>query len=133
MKKITIDELFSQLKKDQYPIIDKEEKMVYVVSNDDIKEADADKTSRLFHIVQEDPLLLEEVLFDFDEMASKLTPGFDPHFLVKEALKEAPPKLLLDIKERLDRPKAKISTRPGCVSLSIGGKRGAPVELVLRK
>ncbi len=133
MTKITLSELYSQLEKEQYPIIDKDLKMVYVVISEDVKDADADKTSRLFHIVQEDPILLEEVIFDFDEMASRLTPGFDPHFLVMEALKEAAPALLLNIKERLEHPKASVRTGPGCVSLVIGGKQGAPVELVLRK
>lgn len=133
MKRITLSELYSQLTDATYPIIDKSEKMVYVVGSEDIKDAEADKTVRLFHIVQEDPILLEEVEFDFDEMASKLTPGFDPHFLVKEALKEAPPRTLLDIKERLEHPSPSVKTKPKCVALCIGGKVGAPVELVLRR
>lgn len=133
MTKITLSELFAQLEKGSYPIIDKEEKMVYVVVSQDIADADADQTSRLFHIVQEDPVLLEEVEFDFDEMANRLAPGFDPTFLVKTALKEAPPKTLLDIKERLEHPEASVKTKPGCVSLAIGGKRGHTVELVLRQ
>ena len=131
--KITLTEFYSQLEKNQYPIIDKDEKMVYVVISEDVADADADKTSRLFHIVQDDPVLLEEEIFDFDEMASRLTPGFDPAYLVKVALKEAPPKQLLEIKQRLEYPEASVKTKPRCVSLMIGGKRGAPIELVLRR
>jgi len=133
VERITLSELFSQLEKGDFPIIDKEEKMVYVVVSQDIADADADQTSRLFLIVQEDPVLLEEVEFDFDFMAGRIAPGFDPTFLVKTALKEAPPKTLLEIKERLENPEASVKTKPGCVSLAIGGKRGAPIELVLRR
>ena len=132
MRKITLSELFSELEKGSYPIIDKEEKMVYVVVSQNIADADADQTSRLFIIVQENPVLLEEIEFDFDEMANRLTPGFDPTFLVKTALKEAAPATLLKIKERLENPEASVKTKPGCVSLAIGGKRGHPIELVLR-
>ena len=133
MKRITLSELVSQLEKGSYPIIDKEEKMVYVVVSQELADADADQTSRLFIIVQEDPVFLEEVEFDFDFMAGRLAPGFDPTFLVKTALKEAPPKTLLEIKERLENPDASVKTKPGCVSLAIGGKRGPPIELVLRR
>jgi len=133
MERITLSELFSELEKGSYPIIDKEEKMVYIVVSQNLADADVDQTSRLFIIVQEDPVLLEEVEFDFDFMAGRLTPGFDPTFLVKTALKEAPPKTLLEIKERLENPDASVKTKPGCVSLAIGGKRGPPIELVLRR
>ena len=133
MKRITLSELVSQLEKGSYPIIDKEEKMVYVVVSQELADADADQTSRLFIIVQEDPVFLEEVEFDFDFMAGRLAPGFDPTFLVKTALKEAPPKTLLEIKERLENPDASVKSNPGCVSLAIGGKRGPPIELVLRR
>lgn len=133
MTRITLSELYSQLDKGQYPIIDKDEKMVYVVASEELSDAEADKTNRLFHIVQDNPILLEEELFDFDEMASRLAPGFDPTYLVKVALQEAPPKQLLDIKQRLEHPEASVKTKPGCVSLAIGGKRGTPIELVLRK
>jgi len=133
MERITLSELFSELEKGSYPIIDKEEKMVYIVVSQNLADADMDQTSRLFIIVQEDPVLLEEVEFDFDFMAGRLTPGFDPTFLVKTALKEAPPKTLLEIKERLENPDASVKTKPGCVSLAIGGKRGPPIELVLRR
>lgn len=133
MKQITLSELYAQLEKGAYPIIDKEEKLVYVVVSQEIADADADQTSRLFHIVQDNPILLEEEEFDFDAMAERLAPGFDPTFLVKTALKEAPPKELLQIKERLENPTASVKTKPGCVSLAIGGKRGSPVELVLRR
>ncbi len=132
MTDITLDELYSQLEKGHYPIIDKESKMVYVVYNEDLSDDDADQTNRLFHIIQDDPILLREEIFDFDEMASRLVPGFDPTFLVKAALKEAPPMQLIDIKERLEHPEASVKTKPGCVSLAIGGKRGMPIVLVLR-
>jgi len=134
MKRITISELYAELQKEEYPIIDKDEKMVYVVAPPTKGHEDSDQTNRLFLIVQEDPLLLEEVEFDFESMAKTLTAGFDPEFLVKSALKEAPPSRLLDIKNRLDeKPDASVKTKPGCVSLVIGGRRGAPVELVLRR
>ena len=132
-KHITISELYSDLVEEEYPIIDKDEKMVYVVAPQ-TKGHDAEHVNRLFLIVEDDPiLLLEEVMFDWDKMAKQLTPGFDPEFLVKTALKEAPPSRLLEIKERLENPEAKVTTKPGCVSLSIGGKRGDPIELGLRK
>ena len=133
-KRITISELYSDLVEEEYPIIDKDEKMVYVVAPQTKGHEDAEHVNRLFHIVETDPvLLLEEVHFDWDKMAKQLTPAFDPEFLVKTALKEAPPSRLLEIKERLENPNAKVTTKPGCVSLSIGGKRGAPIELVLRR
>jgi len=132
MKRITLSELYAGLIPEEYPIIDKDEKMVYVVAPQH-KGGEAEQTNRLFHIVQEDPILLEEVIFDFDAMAKQLTPGFDPEFLVKTALKEAAPSRLLEIKERLENPDASVKTKPGCVSLRIGGRRGSPVELVLRR
>jgi len=134
MKRYTLGEIYAELAEEEYPIIDKDEKMVYVVGTQIKGHEDAEHINRLFHIVEDSPeLLLEEVIFDFDAMAKQLTPGFDPEFLVKTALKEAPPARLLEIKERLENPEAKVSTKPGCVSLSIGGKRGAPIELVLRR
>ena len=133
MKRITISELYAELQKEEYPIIDKDEKMVYVVAPQTIGH-DSDQTNRLFLIIQEDPLLLEEVEFDFEAMAKKLAEGFDPLFLVKTALQEATTSRLLEIKNRLDeKPDASVKTKPGCVSLKIGGRRGAPVELVLRR
>jgi len=106
--------------------------MVYVVFNEHIADPDADQTNRLFRIVQEDPVLLEEEVFDFDEMAKRLVPGFDPTLLIRHALREAPPGVLLQIKERLEKPDASVKTKRGCVSLAIGGKAGRPIELVLR-
>ena len=131
-KRITLPDLYKELVENQYPIVDKDEKMVYVVRTPEPHHAE-EHINRLFLIVDEDTLLLEEILFDFDAMAKQLTPGFDPEFLVKTALQEAAPARLLDIKERLENKNAKIQTKPRCVSLTIGGKPGAPVELILRR
>ena len=133
-KRVTLSDIYADLKEEEYPIIDKDQKMVYVVGTMIKGHADAEHVNRLFHIVETAPvLLLEEEIFDWDAMAKQLTPGFDPEFLVKTALKEAPPSRILEIKQRLENPEAKVTTKPGCVSLSIGGKRGAPIELVLRR
>lgn len=110
-----------------YPVIDKEDKLIVIINKDD-------KTSRVFRIVHEYPLLAEELIVDFQDLAEKLARGLDKVELLKEVLRSAPPNDVVEIKERLDaKPDASITSSPGCFSLKIGGRSGRPKELVIRE
>ena len=123
-KIITMDLLYSELEKDQYPVIDKEAKIVTVINSED-------QTKRIYRIVGENPIELEEIQIDLNKMASMLADQFDAKMLMDEVLRKTDTAQLLDIKERLEVPDASIKSKKGCFSMQIGGKRGRPVELVL--
>ena len=123
-KIITMDLLYSELEKDQYPVIDKEAKIVTVINSED-------QTKRIYRIVGENPIELEEIQIDLNKMAAMLAEQFDAKMLMDEVLRKTDTAQLLDIKERLEVPDASIKSKKGCFSMQIGGKRGRPVELVL--
>ena len=123
-KRITLNVLYGELEKDQYPVIDKEAKLVTVINSED-------QTKRIYRIVREYPLELEEIEIDLDKMASQLAEHFDSKMLMDEVLRKTDTDQLLELKERLETPDASIKSKKGCFSLLIGGKRGRPVELTL--
>ena len=123
-KRITLNVLYGELEKEQYPVIDKEAKLVTVINT-------KDETKAIYRIVREYPLELEKIDIDIDKMASQLAEHFDSKMLMSEVLKKTETGQLLDIKERLEKPEASIKSKKGCFSLQIGGKRGRPVELTL--
>lgn len=126
-KRYTLNQIYEMVGLKEYPVIDKEEKLIVIVNKDD-------ETSRVFRIVSEYPLLAEELIVDFQELAEKLARGLDKVELLKEVLRSAPPNDVVDIKERLDaKPDAKITSAPRCFALLIGGKPGRPKELVIRR
>jgi len=123
-KIITLNILYANLEKEQYPVIDKEAKLVTVINT-------KDETKAIYRIVGEHPIELEKIDIDIDKMASQLAEHFDSKMLMSEVLKKTETGQLLDIKERLETPDASIKSKKGCFSLQIGGKRGRPVELTL--
>lgn len=123
-KRITFNVLYSQLEKDQYPVIDKELKLVTIMNADT-------KTKDIYRITREYPLELELIDMDLDKMALQLAEKFDPKMLMDEVLRKLDTEQLMDIKERLEKPNVAISSKNRCFSLLIGGKVGAPVELTL--
>lgn len=125
-ERYTLNQIYEMAGPKEYPVIDKEEKLILIVNKDD-------ETSRVFRIVQEHPLLAVELIVDFQELAEKLARGLDKVELLKEVLRSAPPNHVIEIKERLDaHPDASVTSSPGCFSLKIGGRRGRPKELVIR-
>ncbi len=126
-KKYTFNQIYDMLGPEDYHIIDKKEKLVVIFSKDN-------ETSRVFKVVREYPLLAEELVIDFQDLAEKLARGLDKVELLKEVLRSAPPNDVVEIKERLDtKPDASITSSPGCFSLKIGGRSGRPKELVIRE
>jgi hypothetical protein len=123
-KKITISELYSQLEIDQYPIIDKEAKLVTVVDS-------KDNTKLIYRITREYPLEIQKIAMDLDKMASQLAEHFDAKLLLTEVLKKADSGQLLEIQDRLAIPDVSIKSKKACFSLMIGGKVGRPMELTL--
>jgi len=123
-KRITLAVLYSELEKDQYPVIDKEAKLVTVINAED-------QTKSIYRIIREYPIELEKIEIDIDKMSSQLAEHFDSKMLMEEVLKKTDTEQLLELKERLEIPDASIKSKKGCFSLQIGGKRGRPVELTL--
>ena len=74
-----------------------------------------------------------EITPDINGMAKKLKEGMDTEAFLVEVLKTTAPAQLIEIIERLEHPKAKVTSKPRCFSLMIGGKQGAPLELTLRR
>ena len=74
--------------------------------------------------------------FDRENKVAELTPILAEHIdreeFIKDVLNKLPPRELSDVYERVIKKKAKIKQQPGCVYLSIGGKRGTPFTLMLR-
>lgn len=126
-KRYTLNQIYEMAGPKEYTIVDKEDNLVVVVNMDD-------ETTRVFKIVHEYPLLAEELIVDFQELAEKLAVGLDKVKLLKKVLRSAPPNDVVDIKERLDaKPDAKITSAPKCFALLIGGKPGRPKELIIRR
>ena len=126
-KKYTLNQIYEMAGPKDYPIIDKEEKLIVIINKDD-------KTSRVFRITHEYSLLAEELIIDFQDLAEKLARGLDKIELLKEVLRSAPPNDVVKIKERLDaKPDASVKSAPRCFALMIGGKPGRPLELVIRE
>ncbi len=126
-KKYTLNQLYDMAGPKEYAVMDKEDNLIVLLNTED-------ETSRVFRIVHEYPILAEELIVDFQGMAEKLARGLDKVELLKEVLRSAPPNDVVEIKERLEAgPDVSITSGPGCFSLKIGGKRGRPKELVIRK
>lgn len=123
-KRITLNVLYGELEKEQYPVIDKEAKLVTVINT-------KDETKAIYRIIREYPIELEKIEIDIDKMASQLAEHFDSKMLMEEVLRKADTEQLLDVQERLEVPGASIKSKKGCFSLQIGGKRGRPKELTL--
>ena len=126
-KKYTLNQIYEMTGPGEFPIIDKKEKLIVVVNEDD-------QTSKVYRIVHEYPLLAEVLIVDFQDLAEKLARGLDTVELLKEVLRSAPPNDVVKIKERLDaKPDASIKSAPRCFALMIGGIPGRPLELVIRE
>lgn len=123
-KKYTLNQIYDTVKSGEYPIIDKEDKLIVIIK-------DEDKTARIYKIVSEYPLLAEELIVDFEPIAERLAVGLDAKGLIIEALRKAPPNDVVEIQERLEKPDAAVKPGPGCYSIKIGGKPGRPIELVI--
>jgi len=123
-KIITLNILYANLEKEQYPVIDKEAKLVTVINT-------KDETKEIYRIIRDYPIELEKIEIDIDKMASQLAEHFDSKMLMEEVLRKTDTEQLLDVQERLEVPGASIKSRKGCFSLQIGGKRGRPKELTL--
>jgi len=80
----------------------------------------------------------ELVLIDVDVIIAEVMPLLKKHIdvdaLLEDTLLDQEPDALVEIHERLTKPKkpAKVSQKPGCVFLSIGGKPGKTFDLFLR-
>ena len=74
--------------------------------------------------------------FDTESKVAELTPILAEHIdrkeLIKDVLRKLEPKAMAELHDRVIKHKAKIKQKPGCVYLSIGGKRGTPSILMLR-
>ncbi len=126
-KRYTLSQIYEMAGPKEYTVMDKEENLIVILNTDD-------ETSRVFKIVHEYPLLAEELIVDFQDLAEKLARELDKVELLKEVLRSAPPNDVVEIKERLDaKPDASITSSPGCFSLRIGGRPGRPRELVIRE
>ena len=86
----------------------------------------------------------DNVLKYLDRMSiiKKLVPVLkkyvDQEMMMKDFLEDQDVGILFDLKSRLlmesgEKKKAKISKSPECYKISIGGKRGAPLDLMLRE
>jgi len=84
--------------------------------------------------------------FDNTSIIDELTPVILSHvnkeemieLIIKDTLNDQPPSFLMELKERLfedKEPKRKISVKktPRCVELKFGGKRGAPLTMMIRE
>ena len=67
-----------------------------------------------------------------DELTEKLYTYVDVKELIRDTLYDTNPQDLRELYERAIENKGKIKDAPGCYKLKIGGKRGAPFELMLR-
>ena len=123
-KRISLSYLYDNLEKDQYPVIDKEAKLITVMNA-------ASSTKSIYRITEEHPIVLELIELDLEKMASILAENFDAKMLMDEVLRKADTDQLLELSERLAIPNASVKSRKGCFSMQIGGKRGRPVELTL--
>jgi len=66
------------------------------------------------------------------ELAPILAEAVDRKELIRDVLRKLSPERITEIYDRVITHKAKVKQKPGCVYLSIGGKRGAPGILMLR-
>jgi len=123
-ERLTLYVLYTQLEKSEFPVIDKDSKLVYVIDSEN-------DTKRIYKITDEDSLELEEIELDIPGMAAQLAEHFDANMLMQEVLKKADTDQLLEVKARLEKPDVSIKSKKGCFSLQIGGKRGRPIELTL--
>lgn len=127
MTKLTLNQIVAEIKEgEEYLIYMKEHKQVLIVDADD-------HTRRLYKVVSEYPVLLEEIEIDYDRMAARLAEGLDKVALLRDVLETASPEVVLEVQERLEHPGAMVKGSPECFVLFIGGKRGRPFELSIRE
>lgn len=120
-----IEEILELLESDK-EILQIEEKTMFII------DIDTHKLKRAWKRVNGD---FEELELDVivSRIAKKLKDKVDAEALLKELLiAQTHPEFLLDLDERLQKPDVMVKSKPTrCYSLSIGGKRGRPVELTL--
>jgi len=67
-----------------------------------------------------------------DELVDKLTEHISVENLVRDALYDTTPDRLKEMYERVVENKGSVKEKEGCYKLVIGGKRGQPMEFMLR-
>jgi len=92
-----------------------------------------DMESHIKHLFKYSEGSFKEVKLDIKGMAQKLRAGFETQDFLEEVLETTAPATLLEVNDRLEHPEAKVTSAPRCFSLMIGGKRGRPLELTLRR
>jgi len=107
---------------EEYLMVVKEAKIAFIVDKDE-------HTKKVFHIVNEYPLQLEEITPDFKQLAKKLAEGLDKEALLEDLLKSKPLETTLEVAARLTNDEAMVKSKEGCFKLLIGGKPGRPYEL----
>ena len=123
MTKLTFNQIYDSLEsKEEYLVIVKEAKIAFIVDKDD-------HTKKVFHVVHEYPLQLEDITPDFKQLAKKLAEGLDAEALLVDLLKTKPLETTLEVAARLSNDKATVKSKEGCFKLLIGGKPGRPYAL----
>lgn len=114
-------------------LVDPETEIFFYDAEDGIA-AILDPESRVKHLYKYMPDgTFKEIHLDIKNMAERLREGFEAQPFLEEVLETTAPADLLDISERLEHPEATVKSAPRCFSLMIGGKRGRPLELLLRR
>ena len=114
-------------------LVDPKEEVFFYDPEDGIA-AILDMESHIKHLYKfnKEEEIFDEVILDLEEYAKKLIVGFDIKSFLVEVLKTTAPAQLIEISERLESPKASVTSAPRCFALMIGGKPGRPLELTLR-
>ena len=87
--------------------------------------------SVVFQILEDGTLEQRDIEKMEKEVIKRLAKYIDPEKLLIEILRTLLPEQLVELHERAVVKEGKVTEGPGCYSLKIGGRRGAPYELYL--
>lgn len=132
---ITLTQLLKEVREKELPfLVEPESKTVVVWKLQDENGTFYEEAhiGRIFKI-QKDGMLLE---LDFEEMKEEIAEYLKDHVPVKAFLKDVlttkRPDDVIELLKRV-RKKGKVTADEGCFILNVGGKRGFPFQLDLRK